>query len=81
MRRYYVETWDYNLEQFTPQIGVPHGPYTLWRLRDAIRQLRDLGYMATKEDPAVLIYCTTHQPLSTIRHRIVQLQKGKFWET
>jgi|HubBroStandDraft_2_1064218.scaffolds.fasta_scaffold713933_2 hypothetical protein len=41
---YYVETWCPEQERFTPQDGVPAGPYSLFGLRAAIRALRDLGY-------------------------------------
>ena len=42
--RYYVYTWDMDLQKFTTQKGVDSGPYSLWGLRKAIRKLRDMGY-------------------------------------
>lgn len=41
---YGVTTWDSDLQEFTPQIGVPVGPYTLFGLRPALRALRQMGY-------------------------------------
>ena len=43
-KRYDVMTWYHDREEFTPQIGVRRGPYTLFGLRKALRKLRDLGY-------------------------------------
>lgn len=43
-RKYYIETWDTEAQKFTPQDGVPVGPYTLFGLRKAVRELRNLGY-------------------------------------
>ncbi len=42
--RYEVLTWDVDKEKFTPQKGVRRGPYTLWRLKQALRKLREIGY-------------------------------------
>lgn len=42
--RYYVQTWDTNKQDFTPQAGVRCGPYSLFGLRKAIRKLRSMGY-------------------------------------
>ena len=60
--RYYVRTWDAELQQYTPQRGVRCGPWSLWGLRKAIRKLRSMGYgceyssdMGYWSDPAVLI--------------------------
>lgn len=46
--RYYVETWDSDLQKFTPQIGVRTGPYTLFGLRKALRALRNCGYATSR---------------------------------
>ena len=35
---YQVLTWDSELQEFTPQVGVPPGPYTLFGLRGPIRE-------------------------------------------
>lgn len=53
--RYYVTTWDAELQQFTPQAGVRSGPYTLFGLRRAIRKLQSLGYSCDRQDPSVLV--------------------------
>ncbi len=42
--KYCVTTWDFDLQQYTPQIGVRTGPYSLWGLRKAVRKLRSMGY-------------------------------------
>jgi hypothetical protein len=55
-RRYYVETYDWELGRFTPQDGVGKGPYTLWGLRWALRLLQGMGYTARKGDPSVSVY-------------------------
>lgn len=64
-RRYYVETWDPEKEQFSPQPGVRTGPYSLFGLRQAIRKLRRMGYSCDycslvgirgRGDPSVLIF-------------------------
>ena len=54
VRLYYVETWDMNREEFTPQEGVPKGPYTHFGLREAVRALREIGYTVWN-DPSVYI--------------------------
>lgn len=41
---YFVTTWDTNKQAFTPQPGVRTGPYTLFGLRRALRELRQYGY-------------------------------------
>ena len=52
---YDVLTWDPERQEYTPQIGVRRGPYTLWGLRKALRKLRDLGYSAHRDDAFVLV--------------------------
>ncbi len=42
--RYYVSTWDSDLQEFTPQVGVRTGPYCLGGLRKALRKLAAMGY-------------------------------------
>jgi hypothetical protein len=63
--RYYVETWDTDKQEFTPQICVRKGPYSKWGLRKAIRKLRAMGYPCNYSsrggrggdgDPSVSIY-------------------------
>lgn len=54
-RRYYVTTWDTDMQEFTPQIGVLEGPYSLMGLRRALRALRELGYPARHGDPSVQV--------------------------
>lgn len=41
---YYVFTWEMEIEKFTPQIGVPCGPHSLQRLKEAMKKLRTMGY-------------------------------------
>lgn len=53
--RYFITTWNSDLERFTPQKGVRAGPYSLWGLRKALRALRRVGYPARKGDPSVLV--------------------------
>lgn len=50
-----MRTWDGGAQQFTPQAGVPEGPYTLFGLRAALRAPRALGYAARGDDPSVLV--------------------------
>lgn len=60
---YEVLTWDRDAQAFTPQIGVPRGPYTLWELKAALRKLQSMGYPCdrshrdgeTHSDPSVLV--------------------------
>jgi hypothetical protein len=42
--RYYVITFDPELDRYTPQVGVRCGPYTLFGLRKALRKLESMGY-------------------------------------
>jgi hypothetical protein len=51
-KRYLVQTWDTELQRFTPQEGVDPGPHTLTGVRKALKQLRALGYSATEDDMA-----------------------------
>ncbi len=53
--KYYVTTWDTDLQDFTPQAGVRTGPYSLFALRRAMRKLRDIGYAATRGDMCVYV--------------------------
>lgn len=52
---YEVLTWDTDRDRFTPQRGVRRGPYTLFGLRKALRQLQGLGYPCNRQDPSVLV--------------------------
>ena len=53
--RYYVTTWDPERQEWTPQIGVRVGPWTLFGLRKALRRLRTMGYQADRGDSFVLV--------------------------
>ena len=55
MARYYVYTWDMDLQRFTPQSGVRCGPYSLWGLRRALRRLQSMGYDCGRQDAWVLV--------------------------
>lgn len=57
---YAVLTWDSDADAYTPQPGVRMGPYTLFGLRRALRELRRMGYEASRDDPSVLV--TEWQP-------------------
>lgn len=48
---YRVLTWDADIEAFTPQEGlsVPHEGITLAQLRQAVRELRSMGYTAHRQ--------------------------------
>ena len=48
---YYVETWDSEKQEFTPQKGVRTGPWSKWGLRKAIRLLRAMGYSCDRGGP------------------------------
>lgn len=59
MRRYYVWTWDADLQKWTPQQGVRCGPYSLWGLKRALRKLQQMGYDCNRSyhcsDASVLV--------------------------
>lgn len=54
-RKYYVTTWDTDLQEFTPQKGVRTGPHTWRGLRRALRALQELGYPARRGDSSTLV--------------------------
>lgn len=43
---YSIRTWDSELQAYTPQAGLslPWHGLTLWQLRQAMRELRTMGY-------------------------------------
>ena len=45
---YSVRTWDTDAQAFTPQDGLslPWEGLTLWQLKQALRELRGMGYTA-----------------------------------
>lgn len=53
--RYYVTTYDWDKQEYTPQKGVRTGPYTKFGLRKALRKLRTMGYCADRDDTSVLV--------------------------
>ncbi len=57
MTRYRIQTYDPELEQFTPQEGMsqPWDQLTIAGLRRAMHELRGFGYQCNRSDPAVLI--------------------------
>ena len=55
MSKYLVTTYDPETGKFTPQEGVSPGPYELFELRHALRQLRKIGYDANRGDSSVLV--------------------------
>ncbi len=52
---YSVKTWDMDLQEFTPQNGVPAQVHGMGELRRALRSLQGMGYDGTKADNAVLV--------------------------
>ena len=54
-RRYYVFTYDWEQAEYTPQLGVYCGPYSLFGLRRALRKLRDMGYDTGRQDSSVYV--------------------------
>ncbi len=54
---YCVETWDTELEEYTPQEGVESGPHSWAGLLAALRQLRAIGYECRRPDPFVRVTC------------------------
>ena len=58
--RYSIRTWDTESQSFTPQEGVPSRHLTLFQLRQAMRELRKIGYPCDRNkdgssDPSVLV--------------------------
>jgi hypothetical protein len=53
--RYFVTTWDPELQTFTPQNGVRSGPYSLWGLRRALRALQGMGYDTTRDGGSAVL--------------------------
>lgn len=47
-KQYFVLTYDPESGGFTPQLGVRSGPYTLFGLREPLRELRGMGYEASR---------------------------------
>lgn len=41
---------------FQQNSGIPHGPHTLWGLRDVIRLAKTKGYEGTRGDPSLFVY-------------------------
>ena len=54
--KYYVKTWNWRRQAFTPQKGVRCGPYSLFGLRKALLALRAIGYEGGRCDNSMLIY-------------------------
>lgn len=48
--QYRVLTWDIDAQEFTPQDGVPSLVTGAAGLRSALRDLRNLGYAANRND-------------------------------
>jgi hypothetical protein len=51
---YSVRTWDTDVQAYTPQEGLslPWNGLTLWQLRQALQELRSMGYSAERyRDP------------------------------
>jgi hypothetical protein len=56
---YSIRTWDMELQEFTPQTGVPSSGLTIGDLKRSMRMLREIGYSCNRcggdSDPSVLI--------------------------
>lgn len=59
---YRVRTWEPDVvrpcaldDAWTPQEGLPPGPFGKWELRGVLRLLRSMGYEARRGDPAVRV--------------------------
>ena len=52
---YRVLTWDMDAGAYTPLGMMKSTGLTLWEVRRALRELRDLGYAADRNDPAIFI--------------------------
>lgn len=54
--KYNVTTWDMDLQKFTPQNGLPPGPFSKWELRGVLRALKRMGYDINRAfAPSVLV--------------------------
>jgi hypothetical protein len=50
-RHWGVETWDIDLQRWTPQIGIPPGPFTRRQMVETIIPLLDdMGYPCDESD-------------------------------
>lgn len=54
--RYFVLTHDPDRDDYTPQRGVRKGPHSLWGLKRALQNLRNLGYACNRQDPSVYVF-------------------------
>ncbi len=55
MASYIIRTWDWDAQTFTPQVGVPEGPWSKWGLRTALRLLRGMGYDGDRMDHSIWV--------------------------
>lgn len=60
MATYRIQTWDIDLQKFTPHHGVPSSGLSLYQLRLSMRMLQDCGYdchysQCGYGDPQVLV--------------------------
>lgn len=61
MPNYRIRTWDMDLQEYTPQEGVPEIVHGETGLRRALRALQGMGYSGRREyDPCVLV--ELHEP-------------------
>ena len=60
--RYYVQTWDFEKQEWSSQKGVRTGPYSLKGLRRALRKLQEMGYPADRSDPSIYVFRSDHAP-------------------
>ena len=57
MKRFNVLTYDCETERFTPQLGMmsPTQNITKRQVKDALAELRTMGYAGTEDEPCVLV--------------------------
>jgi len=69
MNLYSIGTWDINKQSYTPQKGlsVPSFNITKSQLRQALRDLRILGYSANRDDWSILVERTNGRNWKDIR--------------
>jgi hypothetical protein len=67
--RWYITTRDFDFHEWTPQIGLPEGPYIGWRkLLKAARRLATMGYSGLS-DVSVLVFSIECSATGRVRRR------------
>lgn len=74
--RYWIATYSMDLADFSPQVGVRVGPYSLFGLRKAFAKLRQLGYPCARDEPSVMVIERNTNPFTAAeRKREVEFRK------